>query len=302
MVHIPVRVRWSLVHGCRLAWRGGICWPILVLLLTLFFAWHLVIVGVVLGEKYEEFLHAHSEVLITMQEDVSDQKRQEFFSTLQELPFVDRATYITREKAIGYMRATRPDVLKALEQVSDLDQVSDRIAVRLSSLQEKALLDAFLRDGPWQKLIHPDVFVHGMNDMTHMMIHAGVVYRTLIVMILMLCVLGVLFILCMAGILTGDLYQLPLRMRTVYQSGRDGFYGTLPSIVALSLWGVLTSVASWILLLLLVWGFPNSLVRFPVSLIDVWYTFFVIGMGEIVFLPVVIGLIGLGLMRLHIKE
>lgn len=302
MVHISVRVRWSLIHGCRLAWRGGLCWPILVLLLTLFFAWHLTIAGVILGEKYREFLHSHSEVLLTMREDVSDQKRQEFFSALQELSFVNRATYITREKAINRMRSTRPDVLGALEGVSDLRQVPDIIAVRLLSLQAEALLDAFLLDGPWQRVIHPGVFVHGTNDIVNGILHAGIVYGALVGMILILCALGVLFIVCMAGILMGDVYQLPLRMRIVRQSGRDGFYGALSSIVGLSLWGIVASVGSWILLALLAWALSLPLLRLPIFSTDVWYTLFVIGTGEILLLPVAIGLIGLGLIRLHIKE
>ena len=292
MVYIPAASRWGLVHGCRLVWRGGICWPVCGLLLILFTVWHMVIVGLVWGERYQAFLHLRSEVFIPVQEGVSDQKRQEFFSALQALPFVTRATYITREKALDHMRSTRPDVLGAFEGVSDLRQIPDRIAVRMTSLREQTLLDAFLLDSVWQRVIDPGMFVHGTDDTINVALHIRVVYGVLVSMILMLCALGCLFVMCMTVIMTGDLYQLPLRIRSVRQSGGNEFACALPSIVACSIWGWTAAVGSWTVLAVFWWSlFPWPL-RLPVSSAYWLYTFFVIGAVEILLLPLVIGLIG----------
>ncbi|MBI3336821.1 hypothetical protein HYZ98_04645 [Candidatus Peregrinibacteria bacterium] len=254
--------------------------------------WHMIIVGLVWGEEYREFLLVHNEVFIHIRGDISDQKRQEFFSALQALPFVKRATYITREKALDRMRSTRPNVLAVLEGASDLRQIPDMITVQMTSLQERALLDGFLLDSPWQRVIDPAMFVHETDDVLKSVLQVRVVYGVLVTMMVMLCTLAGLFVLCMMGIMKGDIYQLPLRIRNVRQGGGNGFVCALPFIVGCSIWGWLAAVGSWVLIVLFGWSLFPSVLRFSVSSVDWGYILFVIGVGEILVLPLVIGFIG----------
>lgn len=299
MVRIPHRARWSIVHGFRLAWRRGVPWPVFGFLLVFFVAWHMVVGGLVAGGRYQNLLRARHDAVVTMRTGLSDQKRQEFFTALQTLPFVKNATYVTWERMIERMRALQPETANILEETYDVGHMTDIVTIQLSSPRERPQLNAFLLNKQWNNAVDPNFFLHEVNISKGMMMQTEILHGVLMGMIVLLGILSILFVFCVMGVLSGDMYQSGLRIRTVTYHGIHGMYGVLPSVVACSLWAVGAAIGSWLLVFLLAGLFFPSLIGSSGLFGEAWSVFSAIGVGEVFLIPVVIGLIGCGLVRLR---
>lgn len=103
----------------------------------------------------QELLRTQTDLRLEIRRDAPDQQRQEFFATLQSLPSVESATYITKERALEQERRRDPELLRLVDELKIDNPFSDTVAVTLRSLDQYDAFAGFVRQPQWESIVDP---------------------------------------------------------------------------------------------------------------------------------------------------
>jgi cell division transport system permease protein len=100
-------------------------------------------------------LESQSSVRLQLRSSVTDQQIQEFYAAIRTLPYVEKATYITKEQAYEMEKQRDPELLTFLERFQLRNPFPDTIVVTLASLNNYGDLTDFVRNGQWSNVVDP---------------------------------------------------------------------------------------------------------------------------------------------------
>lgn len=111
--------------------------------------------GLAVAMGAERMLQERTAVQLELQDGVSDTNVSNFIVSLQELPFVSRAAFVTKEQAYDRARASDPELIGFLEEYGLRNPFHDSVTITLSSLHQYRSLMKVLEGSSWQKIIDP---------------------------------------------------------------------------------------------------------------------------------------------------
>lgn len=172
-------------------WSGalGALFGVFVLLQLLVLVW--------LGlQGAQTLLRSRTDLRLEIRADASDEAIQDFYSALQELPFIERAVFITKEQAYDQTRKTNPDLITFLEEFNFTNPFTDVIGVTLVSLDDYESFSSFIERPQWQEVVDP-TFLSTITDQERnieQMIRLTDAGRSLTMVIMAVTVLSLVFI------------------------------------------------------------------------------------------------------------
>ncbi len=111
--------------------------------------------GLAVAMGAERMLQERTAVQLELQDGVSDADVSNFIISLQELPFVARATFVTKEQVYDRARASDPELIGFLEEYGLRNPFHDSVTITLSSLHQYRSLMNVLEGSTWQEMIDP---------------------------------------------------------------------------------------------------------------------------------------------------
>lgn len=109
---------------------------------------------VLLGlEGMQSLLRERIDVRLEIRSETTDAQVQEFYSALNEQPFVLDTLYITKEKAYEEAQQTDPELVAFLEEYDIENPFRDSIGVTLRSLQHFDAFTGFIGQERWNSVI-----------------------------------------------------------------------------------------------------------------------------------------------------
>ncbi|MDD5103124.1 MAG: permease-like cell division protein FtsX [Candidatus Peribacteraceae bacterium] len=139
-------------------WRTG--FGSLLGICTLF---QFLLLGLLAAAALQSLLLSHSDLKLEIRSGASRGEVQQFQSALQQLPYIERAVYITREQALARIKAEDPSLATFFEKFQVDNPFPDSIGVTLRSLNDYPAFSVFLSDARWQQLVDPALLL----DLTH---------------------------------------------------------------------------------------------------------------------------------------
>ncbi len=121
------------------------------------------LLGLLAAAAMRSLLLSHSDLKLEMRPEASRGEVQQFLSTLLELPYVERAVYITREQALARIKTEDPSLAAFFEKFGVNNPFPDTIGITLTSLADYPTFSAFLSDSRWQALVDPSL----LSSITH---------------------------------------------------------------------------------------------------------------------------------------
>ncbi|MFH1443872.1 MAG: permease-like cell division protein FtsX [Candidatus Peregrinibacteria bacterium] len=139
---------WRMSFGSLL----GIC--------TLF---QFLLLGLLAAAAVQSLLLSHSDLRLEIRPAASRGEVQQLLSAVLELPYVERAVYITREQALARIKTEDPTLTEFFEKFQVDNPFPDTIGVTLKSLNDYSAFSAFLSNARWQQLVDPAL----LSSITH---------------------------------------------------------------------------------------------------------------------------------------
>ncbi len=105
-------------------------------------------------EGARELLKARTDLRLELH-DTINQEKQEFYSALQTLPYIEDTIYITREEAYERTRKNDPELVAFIEEFKLKNPFADTIGVTLRSLDDYAPFKEFVEQERWKDVLEP---------------------------------------------------------------------------------------------------------------------------------------------------
>lgn len=103
----------------------------------------------------ESLLRERTELQLELKNGVTDAQVSDLMTSLQDLPFVARAAFITREQAYDRARQADAELIGFLEEYGLQNPFPDAVIVTLTSLEHYPTLLSILEEARWQRLVDP---------------------------------------------------------------------------------------------------------------------------------------------------
>jgi cell division protein FtsX len=100
-------------------------------------------------------LQDRTAVQLELQDGVSDAEISNLIIGLQNLPYISRAAFVTKEQAYDRARASDPELISFLEEYGLRNPFHDSVTITLSSLGQYRSLMQLLESGTWQDIVDP---------------------------------------------------------------------------------------------------------------------------------------------------
>jgi len=121
------------------------------------------LLGLLAAAAMRSLLLSNSDLKLEIRPEAPRGEVQQFLTTLQQLPYVERAVYITREQALARIKTEDPSLAAFFEKFQVDNPFPDTIGVTLLSLADYPAFSTFLSDTRWQQLIDPSL----LSTITH---------------------------------------------------------------------------------------------------------------------------------------
>lgn len=121
------------------------------------------LLGLLAAAAMQSLLLSHSDIKLSLRPEAPRGEVQQFLPVLQQLPYVERAVYITREQALARIKTEDPSLAAFFETFQVDNPFPDTIGVTLTSLADYPVFSTFLSDARWQQLIDPTL----LSTITH---------------------------------------------------------------------------------------------------------------------------------------
>jgi cell division protein FtsX len=118
-------------------------------------------------EGMQSMLRNRTELQLEIHAAASQTQVQHFYTALTRLPYVQEATFITKEKAYEKTRKSDPALIGFLEEYNMHNPFSDTIGVSLSSLKDYAAFAAFVEGPEWKTVVSPTYLSEITNQQQH---------------------------------------------------------------------------------------------------------------------------------------
>lgn len=153
-------------RGCITVWRERKWSTAFGALFGVFLLLQLLVLVLLGAQGITALLRSQTDLQLEIRREVSDQNVQEFFSTLQHLPYVSKATYVTREQALERAREHDPDLVTFVEKFGFENPLPDVVRVTLHSLKDSTQFMQFMQQDQWKKMIDPVFFSKAREQST----------------------------------------------------------------------------------------------------------------------------------------
>ncbi|MDD5739853.1 MAG: permease-like cell division protein FtsX [Candidatus Peribacteraceae bacterium] len=121
------------------------------------------LLGLLAAAAMRSLLLSNSDLKLEIRSEAPRGEVQQFLTTLQQLPYVERAVYITREQALARIKTEDPSLAAFFEKFQVDNPFPDTIGVTLLSLADYPAFSTFLSDTHWQQLVDPSL----LSTITH---------------------------------------------------------------------------------------------------------------------------------------
>lgn len=181
-------VRRSFRRALLTLWREGEWKTGFGSLLGICVLFQFLLLGLLGAAAVESLLLSHSDVKIEVRADAPRGEVQQFFSAVQQLPYLERAVFITREQALARMNAEDPSLAAFFEKYKVDNPFPDTIGVTLHSLADYPSLSAFLAEDRWRRIVDPALLtsVTHQEERVHGLLRVASGGRNLAVVLLLL--------------------------------------------------------------------------------------------------------------------
>lgn len=105
-------------------------------------------------EGARELLKSRTDLRLELH-DTTNQEKQEFYSALQALPYIEDTVYITREEAYERTRKNDPELIAFIEEFKLKNPFADTIGVTLRSLNDYDQFKTFVEQERWKNVLEP---------------------------------------------------------------------------------------------------------------------------------------------------
>lgn len=114
-------------------------------------------------EGIQSLLRARTDLRLEIRAEATDDQIQNFYSSLQELPFVRNTVLITKEQAYDRTKNTDPELIAFIEEFNIKNPFSDTIGVTLKSLDDYKTFSSFIEREQWNAVVDP-TFLSEVTD------------------------------------------------------------------------------------------------------------------------------------------
>ncbi|TSC97748.1 MAG: hypothetical protein Greene101449_1099 [Candidatus Peregrinibacteria bacterium Greene1014_49] len=111
--------------------------------------------GLACAAAGEQLLKERTELQLELKIGTTDREVSDLMMNLQELPYVAKANYITREQAYDRARKADPELIGFLEEYGLSNPFNDAVTVTLTSLEHYRTLLHVLEADDWQRMVDP---------------------------------------------------------------------------------------------------------------------------------------------------
>jgi cell division protein FtsX len=183
-------------RGCRTLRREHDWIGTLGALTGIFILLQLLGLGLATAMAGEQLLKQRTELQLELKTGTTDRDISDLIIQLQELPYITKANFITREQAYDRARMADPDLIGFLEEYGLNNPFNDSVTITLTSLEHYRELLRVLEHANWQRIVDPSFlsdataeqeYVEALLTLTQGM-------RTLVLFILGIGVATLLFI------------------------------------------------------------------------------------------------------------
>ncbi|MFH0851695.1 MAG: permease-like cell division protein FtsX [Candidatus Peregrinibacteria bacterium] len=153
-MHLVV-LRRSFRRALLTLWREGEWRTSFGSLLGICTLFQFLLLGLLAAAAMQSLLLSHSDLKLEIRPEAPRGEVQQFQSALQQLPYIERAVYITREQALARIKSEDPSLAAFFGKFQVDNPFPDTIGVTLRSLNDYPAFSAFLSDFRWQQLVDP---------------------------------------------------------------------------------------------------------------------------------------------------
>lgn len=121
------------------------------------------LLGLLAAAATRSLLLSHSDIKLEIRSGAARGEVQLFVSALQQLPYTERAVYITREQALARIKEEDPSLAVFFEKFQVGNPLPDTVGITLRSLSDYPAFSAFLAEDRWQALVDPAL----LSTITH---------------------------------------------------------------------------------------------------------------------------------------
>ena len=253
-MHLIV-LRRSLRHAVLNLWREGewrLSFGSLLGICTLF---QFLLLGLLAAAAVRSLLWSHSDLKLEIRPESPRGEVQQFVSVLQQLPYIERAVFITREQALARIKMEDPSLTAFFEKFQADNPFPDTVGVTLKSLADYPTFSTFLADARWQAVVDPALLsgITRQEERGHELLRVANGGQNLAAILLLLS----------CAILLSTIVEFTRRTALSRSAevhvqrlmGTDGTLLVLPFLweATLLLWGsiIMSSLVLWIFLLVL---------------------------------------------------
>ncbi|TSC59188.1 MAG: hypothetical protein Greene041619_24 [Candidatus Peregrinibacteria bacterium Greene0416_19] len=136
----------------------------------------------------QHLLRARTDLRLELLTSATDQDAQLFFAAARALPAVERAVYITKEKAYEEERRRDPNLVQFLEKYGLRNPFPDTIGVTLRSLEDVDSFITFTRQPQWKSVIDPSYLTKATDQEREAreLLHVTLAIRALVSLLIVL--------------------------------------------------------------------------------------------------------------------
>src|SRR3989338_5066204 len=106
--------------------------------------------GLATATAGETLLKERTELQLELRAGTNDRDISDLMTALQDLPYVAKAAFMTREQAYDRARRADPELIGFLEEYGLSNPFNDAVTVTLTSLEHSRDLLGTLEDPQWQ--------------------------------------------------------------------------------------------------------------------------------------------------------
>src|SRR3989344_928433 len=131
--------------------------------------------GLATATAGETLLKERTELQLELRAGTNDRDISDLMTALQDLPYVAKAAFMTREQAYDRARRADPELIGFLEEYGLSNPFNDAVTVTLTSLEHYRELLGTLEDPQWQSIVDPSFlsdataeqeYVEGLMELT----------------------------------------------------------------------------------------------------------------------------------------
>ncbi|MAE68526.1 MAG: permease-like cell division protein FtsX [Candidatus Peribacteraceae bacterium] len=147
-------------------------------------------------EGMQSILRNRTDLRLEIHAEAQDSDVQLFYTALSKQSFIERAVFITKEKAYEQARKSDPELIGFLEEYTITNPFNDTIGVTLVSLNDFEAFAKFVEQPQWKSVINP-TFLSEISDQeqhVYSLLSITKAGRTLTILILALTAIALIFI------------------------------------------------------------------------------------------------------------